>query len=85
MVANMANITLKNIPPDLHRLLKRRAREHHRSLNKEVIATLQDVAAPATDVDAKNLMAEVRHMRSKFKRPLTEKEIQAWKLEGRRR
>lgn len=35
----MATITLKNIPADLHRKLKKRAEEHHRSLNKEIIAT----------------------------------------------
>jgi plasmid stability protein len=35
----MATITLKNIPADLHRELKKRAEEHHRSLNKEIIAT----------------------------------------------
>jgi predicted nucleic acid-binding protein len=35
----MAIITLKNIPADLHRDPKKRAEEHHRSLNKEIIAT----------------------------------------------
>ena len=35
----MATITLKNIPADLHRKLKKRAEEHHRSLNQEIIAT----------------------------------------------
>ena len=35
----MAIITLKNIPADLHRDLKKRAEQHHRSLNKEIIAT----------------------------------------------
>ena len=35
----MAIITLKNIPADFHRELKKRAEEHHRNLNKEIIAT----------------------------------------------
>ena len=35
----VATITLKNIPADLHRQLKKRAEEHHRILNKEIIAT----------------------------------------------
>ena len=35
----MTTITLKNIPADLHRELKKRAEEHHRNLNKEMIAT----------------------------------------------
>jgi plasmid stability protein len=37
----MATITLKNIPADLHRELKKRAEERHRSLNREVLATLR--------------------------------------------
>jgi len=37
----MATITLKNIPTDLHRKLKKRAEEHHRSLNGEILATLK--------------------------------------------
>lgn len=79
------NITLKNIPRDLHRSLKSRAKAHHRSLNKEVIATLQATAARVPEPDVEKLIAEAREMRSKFKRPVTLKEIQAWKVEGRRR
>jgi plasmid stability protein len=37
----MVSITLKDIPDQLHRALKQRARMHHRSLNKEVIATIE--------------------------------------------
>jgi plasmid stability protein len=37
----MVSITLKDIPEALHRTLKQRARLHHRSLNKEVLATIE--------------------------------------------
>jgi plasmid stability protein len=37
----MVSITLKDIPESLHRTLKQRARLHHRSLNKEVLATIE--------------------------------------------
>ena len=37
----MVSITLKDIPDQLHRALKQRARLHHRSLNKEVLATIE--------------------------------------------
>jgi len=37
----MVSITLKDIPESLHRTLKQRARIHHRSLNKEVLATIE--------------------------------------------
>src|SRR6266699_2563104 len=47
----MATITLKNIPPELYRELKNRALAHHRSLSKEVIATLQGVTATTHRLD----------------------------------
>ena len=81
----MPNITLKNIPRDLHRTLKTRAKAHHRSLNKEVIATLQAVTTKEPPVDVGKLIAEAREMRSKFKGETSLKEIQAMKIAGRRR
>ena len=42
----MPTITLKNIPADLHRELKKRAEEHHRSLNREILATLKVYSQP---------------------------------------
>ena len=37
----MATLTLKNVPDDLHRRLKERARTNHRSLNREAIRVLE--------------------------------------------
>lgn len=37
----MSSILIKNVPVDLHRRLKEQAVQHHRSLNKEVIALLE--------------------------------------------
>ena len=34
-------ITLKNVPPELHRSLKERAKRHKRSLNQEAIHLLE--------------------------------------------
>ena len=42
----MATITLKDIPDDLHQKLRRRAEVHGRSLNKEIIASLEQVTSP---------------------------------------
>ena len=52
----MATITLKNIPPELLRELKNRALAHHRSLNKEVIATLQGVTATTHRLDTQAMV-----------------------------
>lgn len=40
-------ITLKNIPDDIYDRLKQSANEHHRSINKEAIACLEQVLLPA--------------------------------------
>ena len=37
----MAALLIKNMPPELHQRLRRCAAEHHRSMNREVIAILE--------------------------------------------
>ena len=49
----MLTLTLKNIPEDLHGLLKESAERNRRSLNSEILVRLEsDFAAPAVDPDA---------------------------------
>jgi plasmid stability protein len=79
----MPTITVKDIPRDLHRALKGRAKTHHRSLNKEVIATLQAATAASRPFDAPALEESVRRARSLFRRPLTARQIDTWKRVGR--
>jgi plasmid stability protein len=79
----MPTITLKNLPRDLHRELKNRARANHRSLNKEVIATLRIATAKAIPIEAAALEESIRYARSLFRRPITARQIDAWKREGR--
>jgi len=79
----MATITLKNIPADLHRELKKRAEEHHRSLNKEIIATLKSATGGTIPLDPTKLEESVRWARSLFRRPITAREIDRSKREGR--
>jgi len=79
----MATITLKNIPADLHRELKKRAEEHHRSLNKEVLATLRNITNQSRRVEPAELIREARTARKKFKRQVSPAEIKAWIRRGR--
>ena len=37
----MSALLIKNMPPIIHERLRRRAAEHHRSMNREVIAILE--------------------------------------------
>src|SRR6266436_5358499 len=64
----MPTITLKNIPADLHRELKKRAEEHHRSLNKEIIATLKMTTEDGRAFDPADLEASVRRARALIRR-----------------
>lgn len=46
------NLTLKNVPADLHARLKASADANRRSLNSEILARLEaQVSAPVVDVD----------------------------------
>ena len=76
-------ITLKNLPRDLHRNLKKRAQANHRSLNKEVIATLRAATGKTALLDLTSLAREAQQARSAFKRAITAGEISAWKRQGR--
>jgi antitoxin VapB len=57
----MATLTIRDIPDDLHDWLRQRAETHHRSLNKEVIAALEDLrhrkAVPQTKPTVEEIMA----------------------------
>jgi plasmid stability protein len=79
----MPSLTLKDLPNKLHRKLKNRAKAHHRSLNKEVIATLQNATAATRAFDQDALEESIRRARSLFRRPVTAREIDAWKRAGR--
>ena len=79
----MASITLKNVPADLHRELKKRAEEHHRSLNREILATLKGATGKTHRLDVQALIREARAVRAKFARQISDAEINAWKRSGR--
>ena len=79
----MPTITLKNIPADLHRELKKRAEEHHRSLNREILATLKTATGKTHRVDVEALISEARAARAKFARQISDAEINSWKRAGR--
>jgi plasmid stability protein len=52
--AAMLNLTLKNIPKDLHARLKQSAEKNRRSLNSEILTRLEaEFSAPAADFAAR--------------------------------
>jgi plasmid stability protein len=79
----MAAITLKGIPPTLHKQLAERALRNRRSLNQEVLATLEAAVAPSRKVDVGAMIEETRRFRESLKIWATPEEIDAFKREGR--
>jgi plasmid stability protein len=77
------SITLKNLPKALHRELKSRAQMHRRSLNSEVIATLEAATSSTRPADIEAMSRDAQAARKKFKRAIKAREIDAWKNRGR--
>ncbi len=79
----MASITLKAIPPRLHRALKSRAARHKRSLNQEVIAVLEEGIAPSRRVDVEAMIAEAKRFRNSLRMTARPEDIDKFKRQGR--
>jgi len=78
----MPTLTLKDIPPELHRRLKARALRNHRSLNREAIECLR-AATGATPVDPEALLARARNLREQIGGRLGQRDLDAAKRAGR--
>jgi plasmid stability protein len=78
----MANVTIKDLPADLHERLKENARMNRRSLNAEVI-TLLEAAVEPRKLNADEILAAARSVRSQVKRELTDHDINRMKRQGR--
>jgi antitoxin FitA len=76
------SITLKDIPQPIHAALKQRAKQNGRSLNKEALACLEMVVAPAR-VNIHELLLDIRNHRASLPGRLNDRLIQAAKTEGR--
>ena len=79
----MSTITLKDVPPAVHRTFKARASAHGRSLNKEIITTLENTLH-GTPIDATAVGKHARAVRESMGVYLTQKDLTALKGAGRR-
>lgn len=79
----MATITLKNIPDTTYEALKKRAAEHRRSINSEVLFLIEK-ATQCSPVDPQEQLLAARKLREKTKNVvLTGDELIHMKNEGR--
>lgn len=79
----MASLTIKGIPESLLEQLKRRAAEHRRSLNSEVLHRLErSVGSERIDPDA--LLARLDQLQNRVPLPpLTDERLEEARREGR--
>ena len=77
------NITLKEIPEELHHKLKQRAEIHGRSLNKEVITILELMVNPVRK-SSQDLLRQIREHRDKMPHIVRDEELKGIIEEGRR-
>lgn len=78
----MSTITIKDVPPAIHQSLKARAHAHGRSLNKEIIVTLESVLH-GTVIDAKSVGEHARAVREMMGIYLTQEDLATLKNTGR--
>ncbi len=79
----MATLTIKNIPDEIYNQLKQQAILHRRSLNKEVIISLEQ-ALHKKQINPNVIMTKARKLRAKTtKFHLTEKILKTAKDKGR--
>ena len=57
------NLSIKNAPDDMVRRLKERAARHHRSLQGELLAILEDAVQTPRTLSPEDVLAEVRRLR----------------------
>ncbi len=56
------NLSIKNAPDDIVARLKRRAAEHHRSLQGELLAILEEAVSSSRRLTPANVLAEVKRL-----------------------
>jgi plasmid stability protein len=79
----MSTVTVKDLPEKLHRQLKARALQHHRSLNSEIIALLEAATSPQK-FDPDSLLARAASLRKRVDGRLTDSDLATFRNTGRR-
>ena len=78
----MASLTIKNIPENILKKLKRRAKLNRRSLNSEIINNLEKTVT-TVKVNTDLLIEKADKIRSKLNFIVDEKSLTKFKNEGR--
>jgi len=79
----MTTITLKNVPPAVHKKLKTLAKVHGRSLNKEIITTLE-YSLHGSRMDSDSIQQHASAVRESMGVYLTQDTLSDMKNAGRK-
>ena len=60
------NLSIKNVPDDIHEALKKRAAKNRRSLNNEILKALEMTVARERDVEAQVKRLRKLHAKQRF-------------------
>jgi len=84
----MANLTIRNMPDEVHNRLKEQAKRNRRSLNQEVIAelwaSLGESSVSGKQERVRQMVALAAELRKELRNPLTPEEIRAGIKDGRK-
>ena len=79
----MTTFTVKNIPPDLYKKLKKSAEINRRSINSEIIVCIEK-SVESQAVDSERILYKARKLRSHTaNHPITDQELTQIKDVGR--
>ncbi|NDV62618.1 plasmid stability protein [Puniceicoccales bacterium CK1056] len=76
------NFTIKNLPPEVHARLQEAAKRSGRSLNKQIVTTLERAVSPVA-VDRSTLLKRVRLRREGMETWLEDANLDQLKRGGR--
>lgn len=76
----MPGLLIRDLPPELHERLKRRARAHRRSLAAEVLVILEERLTGRT---GPNTIDDIDRLRIRGQRPLSQEIVDAAREIGR--
>ena len=83
----MASVTLRDLPPELHKELKERAKRNRRSLNLEIVTILENAMLTPGRPSDEQILARADARRARMKKlgiTFTDEEITRYKNMGRR-
>ena len=82
----MASVTIRDLPPEAHKMLKERAKRHRRSLNSEILSIIENsLVTPGRPSNAE-ILADADASRARSKElgiTFTDEEITRYKNMGR--